>query len=153
MGELYLGLPTSEDGPRESLRSQIAKREEKLSGRHGDLRQRQRELAQVHRANLKLNEELNGQDAKHNEKEHRIQEEIRAKELELAEVRRQVAETEESKTKLQQKLDMLRKDEAAYFERNAALERTIDEQGRWNEQLRNEFDCLTDAVKSELACQ
>ena len=48
---------------------------------------------------------------------------------------------------------MLRKDEAGYFERNAALERTIDEQRRWNEQLRNEFECLNDAIKTELALQ
>jgi uncharacterized membrane-anchored protein YhcB (DUF1043 family) len=48
--------------------------------------------------------------------------------LELTEVRRQVTETEESKSKLQQKLDMLRKDEAAYFERNATLEKNIDDQ-------------------------
>lgn len=48
---------------------------------------------------------------------------------------------------------MLRKDEAGYFERNAALERTIDEQRRWNEQLRNEFECLNDAIKNELALQ
>jgi hypothetical protein len=38
MGELYLGLPQNEDDPKESLRSKIAKKEEKLSGRHGDLR-------------------------------------------------------------------------------------------------------------------
>jgi hypothetical protein len=48
---------------------------------------------------------------------------------------------------------MLRKDEAGYFERNAALERTIDEQRRRNEQLRNEFECLNDAIKNELALQ
>jgi len=38
MGELYLGFPQSEDNPKESLKNRIAKREEKLSGRHGDLR-------------------------------------------------------------------------------------------------------------------
>jgi hypothetical protein len=38
MGELYLALPPSGGEAKESLKSRIAKKEEKLSGRHGDLR-------------------------------------------------------------------------------------------------------------------
>jgi hypothetical protein len=38
MGELYLGLPQTDENPKESLKNRIAKKEEKLSGRHGDLR-------------------------------------------------------------------------------------------------------------------
>jgi len=38
MGELYLGLPQAEEDAKESLKNRIAKKEEKLSGRHGDLR-------------------------------------------------------------------------------------------------------------------
>ena len=46
------------------MRSQIAFREEKLAGRHGDLRARKSELGQVYRANLKLNDELAVQDSR-----------------------------------------------------------------------------------------
>lgn len=94
---------------------------------------------------------MNAQETKYKEKEHKTEQEIHAKELELTNLRKGIADKEDDKAKLQQKLDMLRKDEAAYFERNAALERTIDEQRRWNEQLRNEFECLNDAIKNELA--
>ena len=96
---------------------------------------------------------MNAQEAKYKEKEHRTEQEIRSKEVELTKLKRGITNKEDDKAKLQQKLDMLRKDEAGYFERNAALERTIDEQRRWNEQLRNEFECLNDAIKNELALQ
>jgi hypothetical protein len=52
MGELYLGLPQSEENPKVSLKNQIAMREQKLSGRYDDQRHRIKELALVQRANL-----------------------------------------------------------------------------------------------------
>lgn len=51
---------------------------------------------------------------------------------------------------MQRKLDTLRDVEAQFFERNAELDRNIDVRKRTNEQLKNEFECLTDAIKNSL---
>ena len=51
---------------------------------------------------------------------------------------------------MQEKLDKLRETEAKYFDMNAEIERAIDERKRTNEQLKNEFECLTEAIKQEL---
>lgn len=87
---------------------------------------------------------------KYSDKEEKIEQEIGEKHLMLVEVRGQIKEKEIQKNDMQRKLDTLRDVEAAFFERNAELDREIDDRKRTNERLGNEFECLTEAIKREL---